>query len=658
VTPQITFLPMLPWVWLAALAVPVSLACALALARRAPGSLWRLTGFLLLFAILAGPHWRARTTIGLPDIAVLLVDHSQSMSINGRAAMAAATAAALSAQKSGIDLRIADVPPALAGGTDLSGSLHDAITAIPPAQLAGIIAITDGEVTPPASVPDVPFTALLTGQPHETDRELRLLAAPAYGLVGQSIALRLIVIDHGLNDAGTLVPVTITQDGAAIWQQQVPAGQAVAVTIAVHHAGPAVIAASAAALPGEVSLVNNMASFTLNGIHKQLSVLLISGTPNPGERSWRLLLKSDPAIQLVHFTILRSPGETIDADPDELALVPFPVAQLFESDINRFDLIILDRFDAAGLLPARYLANIATYVQNGGALLAEVGPEYATEDSLALTQLAPILPATPVPPGTTIAAFTPRLTPLGMRHPVTAPFVSTPLPLWYRMETVTATSGDVLMSGSNNAPLLILADEGRGRTGMLLSDQFWLWTKGGAHDGPALPLLRRIVHYLLREPALEPESLSAQIANGTLTINRQSLTTPNPLAVSVTAPDGQTRSLALQQSSAGTYTASQPAPDGAGVWKITDGKRTAFAAATATNAEEYQDLAATSSILGPIARNTIWLGQQAAPPLAAMIARRHARAVTSSRDIALLPPMPAMLLAIILLSAAWWRESR
>jgi hypothetical protein len=368
------------------------------------------------------------------------------------------------------------------------------------------------------------------------------------------------------------------------------------------------------------------------------------------------LLKSDPAVQLVHFTILRTPGELMDAMPDELALVPFPVEQLFNSDIGKFDLIILDQFNATGLLPPEYLANIANRVRQGGALLVEVGPEFAGDGSLAFTALGPLLPAVPTAPGTVIQAFTPGITALGARHPVTAPFAGAQLAPWYRQEIATQTAGDALLSGIGNTPLLILASAGQGRVGLLLSDQFWLWTRG-AQAGPALPLLRRCVHWLLEEPALEAEALTAAVEGGQLMVRRQTLSDSYPGDATITAPDGSKTTLRLRQTGPGSYTgslaASQP-----GLWRASEGGLTADIALAAENAGEYQDLAATAEPLRGIAGNIIWLGQTPNPSLATMLAHRHATQTTAERDVPLLPPWAAMMLALFLLSAAWWRESK
>jgi hypothetical protein len=657
---MIVFTPLLGWPVLAGAGLCCLAALAFALWGQARGALWRGLGFLFLFGILAGPQWVQQTRRPLPDVAVLLVDRSQSMAVGSRAAMAAAARASLLAQAAklpGLQLREAEVPPAASGGTAMFDTLRQALASVPAAQLAGVVAITDGEISdaPASDNLGAPLTALLTAKGEETDRELRLLATPAYGLAGKTVDLQFAVFDHGAAADGAAPQVTITEDGDQIWQGPAPVGQTMTVAVPVRHAGAAVVAVQVTPLPGEVSQVNDQAAFTLTGIAKKLEVLLISGNPNQSERSWRLLLKSDPAVELVHFTILRLPDELMDANIADLALVPFPVAQLFEADLAKFDLIILDEFNTAGLLPPPYLGNIAGRVKNGGALLVEVGPEYASVDSLALTPLASVLPVVPAPPGTVTQAFAPVVTALGARHPVTAPFSNQALAPWDRMETATPTAGDVLMTGgAENWPLLVLAGEGRGRVGMLLSDQFWLWTRGGAHDGPALPLLRRVVHWLLREPALEAESLSARIENGQLTVQRRTLAAANPGPASIILPDGSAQALALAQQAPGLYAGTIPA-SAPGVWQVTEGGITAYAAQNALNAAEYQDLAATALPLRPAAR-VIWLGQNPAQPLADMLQPRHATQVTGSRNVPLLPPFPAMCLALALLAAAWWRE--
>ncbi|MDR3520847.1 MAG: hypothetical protein P4L54_04435 [Acidocella sp.] len=649
---MITVAPLCSWFWIGALAAAAALLTALALRRQARGAIWRALGFALLLGILINPQRVRQITQPLPDIALILVDHSPPMQIGNRARLTAQAAAALQADNT--ITQTADVPE----GGNLFASLNSALASIPPAQLAGVVAITDGEV---ADAPlklsfNAPFSVLIPASGNQTDRELRLLQAPGFGVSGQPVTLTFNVLDHGGHDSGALAPVTITADGAPLWSQSVPVGQPVSVPVPVHP-GPETITVSVAPLPGEVSPLNNQATFTLNGLRDHLNVLLLTGSPGLGVRSWRDMLLSDPSINLIHFVVMRAPGEIMSVDPQENAMAPLPVAQLFGTDLSQFNLIILDRLDPTGLLSADNLASITSYVQNGGALFDITGPEFSGPNSLANTPLGAVLPASPASQGaltgSVTSAFTPTITALGTRHPVTAPLAGTTLPPWYRMQAATISQGDILMTGADNLPLLVLTQAKQGRVAMLLSDQFWLWTRSGS-TGPALPLLRHVVQWLLHDPAVQAESLHATIINNRLTITRQSLgSTVSP--ASITSPDGTTRTITLQPAGAGQFTASLPAST-PGVWKITEDHFSSFAAASQGDGVEYQNLAATDAILGPLAQHVIWLGNTPTPKLEPLLRHRHASAVTSAQTSPLLPPFALMLAALTLLLLAWWRE--
>jgi hypothetical protein len=491
--------PLCNWLWIGGLAAAGVLLTALAV--------WRALGFAVLLGILINPQWVRQTTQPLPDIALIIVDHSPSMQIGNRARLATQAAAALQAEN--VITRTVEVP----AGSNLFATLNSALAGISPAQLAGVAAITDGEVAdaPPKLPFSAPFSVLIPASGNQTDRELRLLQAPSFGVSGQPVTLTFDVLDHGGHDSGALTPVTITADGAPLWSQSVPVGQPVSVPVPVHP-GPETITVSVAPLPGEVSLLNNQAAFTLNGLRDHLNVLLLTGSPGLGVRAWRDMLLSDPSIKLIHFVVMRAPGEIMSVDPQENAMASLPVAQLFGTDLSQFNLIILDRLDPTGLLSADNLASITSYVQNGGAFFDITGPEFSGSDSLASTPLGAVLPAVPAGQGSLTGPFTPTITTLGNRHPVTAALAATALPPWYRMQATTVSQGDILMTGANNLPLLVLSKASQGRVAMLLSDQFWLWTRSG-NTGPALPLLRHVVQWLLHDPGMQAESLHANITN-------------------------------------------------------------------------------------------------------------------------------------------------
>ncbi|WP_459674509.1 hypothetical protein [Acidisoma sp. 7E03] len=699
------FAPVLPLWLLAALAVLGLLALVPAFLGRVPGRLWRLLLLLVLLGWLTGPTLVRQQWRDLPDIALLAIDHSGSTTIRDREAIEDAAAAKLRQEAAaipGLELRTVTLPEQGSEGTQLFSAIGSALGDIPPDQLAGVVALSDGEIADvPAKPPfAAPFHLLLPAKGEETDRRLRLIDAPRYGVVGATVTLRYVVEDLGPAPAGGTATVTIMRDGEPVSQAQVPVGQPQSLTLPVKREGPSVVVLRASALPGEVSQINNQQIVTVNGVRDRLRVLLISGQPDPGERAWRRLLKSDPAVDLVHFTILRPPQKDDLTPLDQLALIAFPERELFEQKIGNFDLIILDRFQNQGILPSAYLANIARYVRQGGALLLEAGPEFATAGSLARSPLGAVLPAQPVgaapldpsagfpdtlqPPlqtqsgnGITIAPFRPHLTDLGRRDPVTADLsgaTDADWGQWYRLIDSTQVHGQVLMTGAGDKPLLILDHVGEGRVGLLLSDQIWLWARGHDGGGPQAELLRRLAHWLMKEPALEENRLSATIADGMLHIDRRQLAAGPPPAVTVTDPAGHTRQVTLRALGPGHAVFDLPAT-APGLWTVSDGARTAYAASDTADPPEWRDLRATATKAGGLVEashgSAHFLQAEGVPSLRLVEAgatsggpdwiglqRRHAHVTTGIALTTLLPAWAVLPLLLLLALLAWRREGR
>ncbi len=684
---SLDFAPHVP-LWLLWLFVAVAAAAVLySFAMRATGAWARALAFAVLLLALANPLIVHETREPLPDVAVIIVDHTQSMAINGRRAQADAAAAQLKKQLAGdksLELRESFVDTRNASddtGTQLFAAISSALSDVPPDRIAGVIAITDGEVHDAPqngkAALRAPIQALIVGKHDERDRKLSVVSATRFAIVGQQADITLRVDDFGAN-AETTAAVDFRIDGVDAGTRVVPVGRDTDIKLPVAHAGENVVELEAKPGPAELTLQNNRAVVTVNGVRDRLRVLLISGEPHAGERVWRSLLKADPSVDLVHFTILRPPDKQDTTPIDELSLIAFPTRELFVEKLNTFDLVIFDRYSERGILPLAYYENIAAYVQNGGALLISSGPEMAQAMSIYHTPLAALVPAQPT--GDIIAqGYKPMVTTLGLAHPVTRDLpggnTATTPPTWgkwFRLIGANAISGETVMSGPDNKPLLVLDQQGKGRVAELLSDHIWLWARGYDGGGPDAELLRRLAHWLMKEPELEEERLSASISGGEIAIERRTMKdAASP--VNVTYPSGKHTSVTLNKTEPGIWKGAVKA-DELGLYRLSDGTLNAVTAAGPLNPKEVADMRATADILkeptrltggsvhwladgmpdirrtarGSIASGDGWIG----------LRNNGAYRVTSVEQMPLLPAWLALVLLLGTLLLAWRLEGR
>jgi hypothetical protein len=445
----------------------------------------------------------------------------------------------------------------------------------------------------------------------------------------------------------------------------------------IEHAGQNFVELSAAIREGELSKENNRTVAVIEGIRDRLRVLLVSGQPHAGERTWRDLLKADASVDLVHFTILRPPEKQDGTPTKELSLIAFPTRELFIDKLDQFDLVIFDRYHRQAILPDAYMANITEYVKKGGAVLVASGPDFAESDGIYTTPLADVLSAAPTG-DVTEAPFKPTLTDTGKRHPVTRglPGAGDGKPTWGRwfrlIDTLPAAEAETLMSGPDSKPLLVLAHQGEGRVAQLLSDHGWLWARGFEGGGPQTELLRRMAHWLMKEPDLEEEKLSGKQLGDKLVITRQTLA-DRAEPVVITTPSGKTEKVELASDGAGHFTASVSITE-AGLHTLNDGKLIAATAVGAGDAKESSDIRATTEKLQPVAAATgggiAWLeddiptiGKSSAGQLMAGSGWMNIRAnnqfrVTAIRQVSLFSTLLSMLLLLVAASAMWFREGR
>lgn len=610
-----------------AVAVLAALVLALGIVRRAPGLGWRGLAVAALLVAVGDPVLVVEERSPLVDIAVILVDETASQQIGERAQRTEAAVAELTAQlqaRDDVEVRVTTVSPGdsaaggVVDGTHMFDALARTLADVPRSRLAGVFLVTDGIVH---DVPDpdaidlgAPLHVLLSGERAAGDRRLQVVRAPSFGIVGQDVVITVNIADPPQSE-DRLARVTLRRDGDADGEVMlVPIGVDHDITIPVDRGGASVFELSVEPGPFELTEINNRTVVVINGVRDRLRVLLISGSPHPGERTWRNLLKADPSVDLVHFTILRPPEKQDGTPVQELSLIAFPIRELFEVRLHDFDLIIFDNYQRRGVLPQFYLGNISDYVNAGGALLEAGGPSFATSLSLFRTPLAEILPGEPT--GSVLSeGFKPRVTDVGRRHPVTASLTGDPNAAtgdwgrWFRNVEVNARSGSVVMEGARGRPLLLLDRVGEGRVAQLLSDQIWLWARGFEGGGPHAELLRRLSHWLMKEPELEEDDLGAVAVGGQLRVTRRSLE-PDPSPVTITSPSGATSEIVLQDVGGGRSEGTVDV-DEAGLYQLADGTRTTLAAVGTLNPREFQDVVATAEILQPVVDatggGTVWL---------------------------------------------------
>jgi hypothetical protein len=609
----IAFTPLVPSLvlWLA-LAVIVAIS-GLLLVARSRGAAIRVTALLLMLLALANPSFTREEREPLSSVVAVVIDKSPSQNFGERTRETAqAQAALVDSLKTikGLEVRVVDAGQAdgETDGTKLFGALSSALSDVPIDRVAGAFMITDGRVHDiPANAAalgfQAPVHALITGRKDERDRRIAISAAPRFGIVGQTQTITYRLDDQGVS--GERARIVVRRDGEVINERTVTSGQTVNVEIEIKHAGPNIVEIEASPLENELTLVNNRAVVAIDGVRDKLRVLLVSGEPHSGERTWRNLLKSDASVDLVHFTILRPPEKQDGTPINELSLIAFPTRELFQQKINEFQLIIFDRYARQGVLPIAYFDNIARYVRAGGAVLVSAGPDYASTTSIWRTPLDSVLPAEPV--GVTEKPFYAHLSDAGKRHPVTRGLegsASEP-PHWSRffrtVETRNATAAPV-MTGADGKPLLLLSRYGEGRVALLLSDHIWLWARGYEGGGPHLDLLRRMSHWLMKQPDLDEEALHLQVRGHDLVVQRQTMA-DSVAPVTVTSPGGTTRELTLSASEPGTWVASIPANE-LGLWQATDGTLKALINVGPTNPKEFSEVTSTTDWLMPLAQAT------------------------------------------------------
>src|SRR5437764_9375700 len=293
-------------VWAAA-AIAFVLSLLLVLAR-ARAALVRTIALALFVLALANPSITREDREPLTSVAAVVIDKSPSQDFGDRLQQTEAARAGLAerlGRRPGLEVRFVEAGQAdgETDGTRLFTALSAALTDVPHDRVAGAIFITDGRVH---DVPGeaaalgfaAPVHALITGHKNERDRRVVLTTAPRFGIVGQSQTISFRIEEQGA--ASGSAQVTVRRDGETIDSRSVRPGASTSINVQIPHAGPNIVEIEASALDGELTTVNNRAVVSVDGVRDKLRVLLVSGEPHAGERTWRNLLKSDASVDLVH----------------------------------------------------------------------------------------------------------------------------------------------------------------------------------------------------------------------------------------------------------------------------------------------------------------------------------------------------------------------
>ena len=673
---RLSFEPFIDWPWFWALCGIAALATLIYVVLRGKAWLTRTLGMALVLAALSNPSIVQEEREPLPSVAALVLDNSDSMSFGQRAQIAQAAFEKLRGEmdtETAIDLRIVEANTS-GDGTRLIGVLEGIMADVPRDRIAGAVLVTDGQVHDmPADLSRLtqlgPIHALITGDPEAGDRRITLVEAPDFDIVGEEAEFIIRVDDPD----GGRIAVSVAINGGRERTVLVDAGQDTPVKVEVERRGDNIVVFETPEGRRELTIANNRTAATLSGVRDGLRVLLVTGRPNSAGRVWRDLLKSDPSVDLVHFTILRPPYKQDITPLEEMALIAFPTEELFEDKLTSFDLVIFDQYERRGVITMAYLADVARYVDEGGAMLIVAGEAFAGPASLARTPLAAVLPALPTG-DVEIGRIMPQLSDEGLRHTITEDLQGQTWGSWLRYVKTEATAGDVLMTTADGAPLLAVDRVGDGRVAQLLSDQIWLWARGYDGGGPFADLIRRTVHWLMKEPELDERQLQLIAQGDTLRANLRTLADrAAPLVIET--PSGGFLEPEWRVEGPGSYSAEVPV-DQLGLYLAQSGGLEAVALNGPANPREFAALEATGDVLRPLVTATgggiYTLEREGQVPDLRMVGQRAktdganwfglrergAYAVRSATSLPLLPGLLAAILALAALVWAWRREGQ
>ncbi|WP_437996065.1 glutamine amidotransferase [Sorangium sp. So ce185] len=380
----------------------------------------------------------------------------------------------------------------------------------------------------------VPVHTVAAATESPRDASVRAVRTSGAAVAHQPLSLR---IDIGCSgglacDAVPVVARELREQGApttlATGTAHVDEGGVGTVELGVtlDRAGTRILEVAIDAPDGDALPENDVRYVTLDVARDRIRVLHVAGRPTYDVRALRMWLKADASVDVVAFFILRTPGDEVNASSDELALIPFPVDELFSVHLSSFDAVVLQDFDAKPYGLTKHLPALAQYVDKGGGLIMVGGPNAFVPGNYARTRLARVLPVDldiGSAPGVDLGAFVPRITAAGRAAPVLAPLlaligdempempgtnvVGDPLP----GATVLMTHPTRTTASGAPMPVLSLGEHESGRTialtldgsHRLLFSAFASSSAGRAHGA----FWDALLGWLMRDPRFEPAAI-------------------------------------------------------------------------------------------------------------------------------------------------------
>lgn len=509
----------------------------------------RMLTALAAFVVAVQPRWDSRRSEQTRGRLAVLVDGSRSMSVGQSDPRVQRAAELLERWRDEDDVALyqfgstlrtmgwGDEPIARDDETRLIAALEE-VTRDDVDPVGGVVVVSDGAIAREAaeSFEGVRIHAVHVGESSIRDDSLASVEADAVTFLRQRAKVRVVVRTWG--SGGLDVPVTLRQGDEVVTEERaiVPEGGEVVLELSFtpRRLGRAVYSVSIPLADDDGVPANNERPFLVRVARDRLRVLLVAGEPTWDVRFLREFLKRDPSIDLISFFILRTTADMTMANPDELALIPFPTDELFREHLGSFDVLIFQNFDYGPYQMAAYLPRIREYVRRGGAFAMIGGERSFAGGGYASTPIEDILPVrlppASTPPSQTVVTdrFQPQLAPELVHHPLLA-LGNDPASSAARWRALPPLEGANVVHGARPdtsvllthprrraagepLPILVLGEHEEGRVLALTTDTVWRWglTSGGL-SGDASTYERfwdRTLRWLSRDPTLDPARLT------------------------------------------------------------------------------------------------------------------------------------------------------